>query len=61
MAEIKVDTANIPQYISDAICSDLLKSVREYIRNNPGAAEALEQRGKALFERIAARKSQQGG
>lgn len=59
MAEIKVDTANIPKHISDALCEDLLKSMKEYIRNNPGAAEALEERGRALFQRIAAKKAQE--
>lgn len=49
MADIQVDTANIPQHISDAICDDLLKSIKEYIRKNPGAAQALEERGRALF------------
>ena len=55
MDDIKVDTANIPQHISDAICDDLLKSIKE----NPGAAQALEERGRALFQRIAAKKAQE--
>ena len=59
MADIQVDTANIPQYISDAICDDLLKSIKEYIRKNPGAAQALEERGRVLFQRIAAKKAQE--
>ena len=49
MDDIKVDTANIP----------LLKSIKEYIRKNPGAAQALEERGRALFQRIAAKKAQE--
>lgn len=52
MSEIKVDTANIPQHIADALCEDLLKSIKEYIRNNPGAAEELERRGREVFRRI---------
>lgn len=58
MAEIRVDTANIPQHIADALCEDLMKSIKEYIKNNPGAAEALEERGRALFQRIADKKAQ---
>ena len=58
MAEIKINTANIPKYVADALCADLLKAIREYIRNNPGGAEELAERGRAYRKNIAAQEAE---
>ena len=54
MKQIRLDTSSIPKHVTDALCADLLKSIREYIRNDPEGAKALEERGNALFQRLAA-------
>ena len=59
MKQIRLDTSSIPKHVTDALCADLLKSIREYIRNDPEGAKALEERGKALFQRIAAKETQE--
>lgn len=59
MTKVRINTANIPKYVTDAICADLLKSIKEYIRNNPGAAEELEERGRKFFQRTAEKETQQ--
>lgn len=58
MKQIRLDTSSIPKHVTDALCADLLKSIREYIRNDPEGAKALEERGKALFQRIAAKEAE---
>lgn len=59
MAETELDTTKIPQYITDALCRDLLKSFKDYIRKNPEAAKTLEERGRAIFERVAAQEAEE--
>lgn len=58
MKQIRLDTSSIPKHVTDALCADLLKAIRGYIRNDPEGAKALEERGKALFQRISDKETQ---
>lgn len=49
MAEINVCTENIPKYVADALCEDLLAAVKKYLQQ-PGAREKLIARAKRFYE-----------
>ena len=56
MADIKVNTAGIPQHVSDELCRTLLAAIKRSM-SKPGVAEELQRRGEEYLRERAKREA----
>ena len=56
MADIKINTENIPDYVSDELCRTLLAAIKRSM-SKPGMAEEFQRRGEEYLRERAKREA----